>query len=286
MEMTSNSVASPVPSVANSLLSDTPVMEVISNYVTSAHMVEAVATVAVAAALISVGALAVPQNERPVFYQSTAAGDVVLDPSGSRELVKETVSGMMLFITCVFVPLALQLGLSAGFGFPNDVHNSCCVYLMAMSLVSLITGVAKRYCGYLRPNFYEGCAFDASTLECASYDADEFRRSFPSGHAAISFCGTRLISTYLRQTFAHPSSLTRPTPAASSYLKARFLPRFAGALCASPLLFAFFVSASRVADNFHFPADVAAGALVGWACAGFAHDLWFPPNNWYQPPAI
>ncbi len=41
-----------------------------------------------------------------------------------------------------------------------------------------------------------------------------------------------------------------------------------------PLFLSTFVAASRVHDNWHHPADVVAGALIGATCALVAYHLW------------
>lgn len=42
-----------------------------------------------------------------------------------------------------------------------------------------------------------------------------------------------------------------------------------------PMGIALFVAASRVSDNKHFPADVVAGAIIGYSIASFIYGLWW-----------
>jgi membrane-associated phospholipid phosphatase len=43
-----------------------------------------------------------------------------------------------------------------------------------------------------------------------------------------------------------------------------------------PILLAFFISASRVHDFWHHPADIVAGSTIGIGCAFIAHGMWYP----------
>jgi hypothetical protein len=55
--------------------------------------------------------------------------------------------------------------------------------------------------------------------------------------------------------------------------------RLISLVCYSPMLFAFFVAASRVVDNKHFPADVVGGAVLGGSVASLIFGIWFPKFN-------
>jgi membrane-associated phospholipid phosphatase len=52
--------------------------------------------------------------------------------------------------------------------------------------------------------------------------------------------------------------------------------RIISVLCYSPMLVAFFVAASRVRDNKHFPADVVGGSLLGGSISVLVFSVWFP----------
>ena len=61
----------------------------------------------------------------------------------------------------------------------------------------------------------------------------------------------------------------------SSRHRQRVGKRFISLLCLLPMMVSFFVAASRVHDNYHHPADVVAGSLIGFGCAKVIHGIWF-----------
>ena len=50
--------------------------------------------------------------------------------------------------------------------------------------------------------------------------------------------------------------------------------RIVSIFCLFLMLVAVFIGASRIHDNFHHPADVVAGSIVGFAVAKFVSDTW------------
>lgn len=141
----------------------------------------------------------------------------------------------------------------------------------ASMLAVLLVELGKGYVGRLRPNFASVCLNVPPTPDTAAiptiysdqqcptpykhllYDA---RRSFPSGHAALAVCGAAYFQLCLNR------ALPRFTPLKRTALYA---------LGWAVMTLAAWVAASRVVDNAHHVADVAAGALIGvWAaCAHF-----------------
>lgn len=112
----------------------------------------------------------------------------------------------------------------------------------------------KNYVGYLRPSFARSCvgeaAFqalgaDALTPKSAPCTGSGFesRRSFPSGHTSLAVGMGLYLQLYIMR-----AARARPLIAMVSYL---------------PMGAALFVSASRIVDNAHHPADVVAGAFLG-----------------------
>ena len=212
------------------------------------------------------------------------AGYVMLELRLDNELVDATVYIMMLFWLAVLLPLAVQCVLGATVGSRGDIYSTMCVYPFGLGLTLFVTLIIKRLCGYLRPNFYDWCHFDKETLECQIQGSnDEWRMSFISGHASLSFCGMMTISLYLLQRFGASSTVAMTevecdgVPFVLQYRAARpsRIKRAASVLSIAPMMLAFFISCSRVVDNFHHPADVVGGALLGTAMALFANGLWY-----------
>ena len=57
-------------------------------------------------------------------------------------------------------------------------------WLTATILCDCLTEFGKRFCGFLRPNFYSGCGWNETTHECAQA-FPEGRLSFPSGRELL-----------------------------------------------------------------------------------------------------
>jgi diacylglycerol diphosphate phosphatase/phosphatidate phosphatase len=76
----------------------------------------------------------------------------------------------------------------------------------------------------------------------------EGQKSFPSGHASISFAGMTWITLYLRAAFGVANNVHVTVPAL---------------IAASPLVISTWVSISRVRDRWHNTDDIAVGALIG-----------------------
>jgi len=290
---------------ANSIFSDKPFAETVVDYVTSFQLVELILCIVGGLGLVIVSRFVVPLRERMVFYREVAGGDIILDPSNSQDVVEDTISDTVLLITCMLLPLFFQLGISIGFGYGNDGHKTFCIYCIGFGLTLFITGCLKNYCGVFRPNFYDACGFNEETLLCTVEEAEQikYRKSFPSGHASFAFCGMALFTMYLRQTFANTALCEQEKQKREAIMSVRqrhiqqqqamsspsklqwqqSLMRLKVVLCYLPMLYAIFVASTRIADNFHFPADVVAGSLIGMGCAAFTHDLWYPSNNLHVP---
>lgn len=170
----------------------------------------------------------------------------------------------------------------------NRFHNTVCVYLAAVGLTQLLTDAIKNYVGYLRPIFYEVCIPNATYQTCTSdEDVQGARRSFPSGHASLSFCGLGLLSFFLEVNFgvkslrgtqyspvdASPADMDADT--LRSFQRTVAFARVASILSKSPLILSGFIAASRVVDNKHFPADVVGGSAIGLSIAWWIHGIWW-----------
>jgi diacylglycerol diphosphate phosphatase/phosphatidate phosphatase len=148
---------------------------------------------------------------------------------------------VLILVTVIFIVQVI-------FGFfakrdPYEIHNIFCLYAVALGSTFIITEVLKRYVGRLRPNFYEYCGFQTSTLECTNTSKkQDWRMSFPSGHSSTVFCTCVL---FVRYTWAYVSAKYTDPINRRPWLM----------LSLSPLLIAYFVAASRVYDNYHFVGD-------------------------------
>mmetsp|Transcript_31431 Transcript_31431/g.36144 ORF Transcript_31431/g.36144 Transcript_31431/m.36144 type:complete len:331 (+) Transcript_31431:114-1106(+) len=231
-------------------------------------------------------------NERGVPYQETANGDIILDLYLNREYMDDTIPDWLLVVLCMVLPFVVILAVSFYLKQKHDLYAGACSYLFAIGCTEFITSFVKEYVGYWRPNFYEYCGFDEDSMQCDGDHEKDSRRSFPSGHASISFCGMTMISLFfLGKIGLHPACFVLQnssdvryallprldnigTDQTSAYL---FKKRILSIISVLPMFIAIFVSASRVHDNKHHPADVIAGAIIGMICANFSYGLWYCP---------
>jgi membrane-associated phospholipid phosphatase len=212
---------------------------------------------------------------------------------------EETIPDYLLVLLALVLPLLLMIGTGIALGYYHsndrrhvalDVHSSLCTILIAFGSTAFFTNFFKYYVGYLRPNFYTMCNYDSATMTCNSNDDNimrEARKAFPSGHASASFCGLLCLGLYLagkvglnHHLSTRNSSDYHITTAVSPsrqhhapWRKFAFLSALGG-----PLFLSTFVAASRVHDNWHHPADVVAGSLIGASSALVAYHLWYVPN--------
>jgi len=222
-------------------------------------------------------------NIRPIPYQLTQAGDVLIDLALANELIPKseaTFPGPKLWFVSLWIPFCVSVILGAVFPLvvstlPNNtplhnVHAGVCTILVAIGLSELVTQTFKIYVGRLRPNFYQMCGFDTSTLACTNGDEMEMesRMSFPSGHSSLSFCGMMVLTLFLIGRVGLGRSIVPKTARGKG--KALLL------LSCSPLLLSFWIATSRLTDNWHHPSDILAGSALGSICGMISYHLFFP----------
>ena len=180
-----------------------------------------------------------------------------------------------------------------------EIHKVLCSWLLVVGLTIFITDVMKLYVGYLRPIFYDVCQPNENdNYETCANDVKQIRLSFPSGHASLSFAGFLLFSIQLERLYGISSlrrqrqrsvvtttsggeELTQYAPASPTSATTTTVPvdrvgllRLVSLLCYTPMLGAFYIAASRLVDNKHFPADVVGGATLGSAVAMLITSIW------------
>jgi len=225
--------------------------------------------------------------DRPIPYQNLQDGgnDYIRNLTYNLKEDGETCPTWALIIICA-ISFLIQLVLSVRVGNVGDVHATICVYIIAMCLTGCLTDGMKHYCGYLRPIFYEECEPNFETGVCAK-DSAYVRKSFPSGHASLSFCFMTLLTCYLVQRYGVTSRMTPYSSIISDGDKKEFmiqykvrqptyLQRIISLVSFIPMVLAFFVAGSRVHDNHHHPADIVGGAVLGTGISVYFHQVWFP----------
>lgn len=229
-------------------------------------------------------------HERPIPFQLIDTGEYVLNLSNNESFNGDTISNTWLFLLSFLFPLLFQLFLVTQcqkFGRLDGMHRTVCVYSLAHGLNDIVTETIKVFCGYLRPSFYQLCEPDDNYAYCTGSDAEDSRKSFPSGHASASFCGLTLLALFLHQQFGirsirkvqqtviHAGQGNRVARCQTAYTKPPLLYRAISVVALLPMTVALFVASSRVHDNKHFPADVTAGSVLGASIAVYVNALWF-----------
>ena len=117
------------------------------------------------------------------------------------------------------------------------------------------------------------------------------RESFPSGHAATALSSMTLLALFLLGK-VRGATRQRGLSAAVAHINRNsadhifhddciiwapsLISKVLAVLAVSPVCLGMFIATSRVRDNWHHPADVVCGGIIGACCALFAHGLWYP----------
>lgn len=227
-----------------------------------------------------------PPYQRPIPYQLLEnSNDYVLNLTINEIFKGDTISNVLLMVLSFILPLIIQLALSKTLGQAGDAHGTLCVYMIALGITILATEFVKLYAGYLRPNFYYLCEPTANFQECTTADVGDkynIRKSFPSGHGSVAFCGLTILTLYLHNRFGIPNyrrqkqeqnEIREGSSRGQPLHPAPF--RFISIFSLTPMALAIFIAASRIRDNQHFPADVVGGSVLGTSVAVFVYNLWF-----------
>jgi len=189
--------------------------------------------------------------------------------------VHERVPNSALFAIAFVAPLLLQWLINLA-TIRNwwDAHNSALGLVLSLSLAGAFTQAIKITVGRPRPDLIDRCNPDAQVVDptfglstvaiCHQSDRyiinDGFR-SFPSGHASLSFAGLTFLSLYIAGKL-HLFDTRGHAPKAWISL--------------FPLIGAALVAVSRTMDYRHHWQDVLAGSLLGIVAACFAYRQYFP----------
>jgi len=225
----------------------------------------------------------------PIPYQvMKSSGDVVLDFDLNHPLVDPPAipSGLLLH-SCVTLPLIIicmatmlirptTTTTTNGTPFRSTTHyyelqSGICAFFVAIGSSEGFTQLIKYFVLRKRPNFYQLCGFNTSTLQCEAplSRVQEAMFSFPSGHTSLSFCGMTFLVWFLLGRLARQLS----TSTISSPLKRKVMVYSCIAL---PWGYSTYVGATRIVDTWHHVDDVLAGCLLGTTCATIAYHLYHP----------
>ena len=184
---------------------------------------------------------------------------------------EDTVPNWALFVISAVVPVVLIAFLSRTYKRTSwDLHAA----LMALALGLLVTGfltqLVKVSVGRLRPDFLARCRPENNmpNAKCLGDPSvvEEGRKSFPSGHASLSFAGLSMLTFYI---LGKLQIIDRGQRALLAEWMLAFL----------PVVGALMVALSRVSDYRHHWQDVTVGSLLGLGLSYWAYNLYFEPLN-------
>lgn len=228
-------------------------------------------------------------RDRPIPYQYLEQSgeyikDLVHDESLNYVLC---INNFLLHLLAIFWPILFQIAWTLVIGneqnWFDELHAILCSNFSAMAMVWFVVYAIKCHVGYLRPVFYQYCEPSDDYQEC-TLKKDFIHYSFPSAHTSDSFCGMTILALFLDRTWRQYNVNRRLTLACDLgivqdiYLqkKVGYTERFVSLLCmVGPFSVACLVGCTRMYNNFHYPSDVLAGALLGSTISYYCYGLWF-----------
>ena len=213
--------------------------------------------------------LLVSLNMRPEPVQLVYPNITVLNPNHLAPFIPDSEASCPGALLIVLIVVAWVCVIALNRSTLPAALDAASVFALGQTLNGMLTAWFKRYCGYFRPNYLDGCGWSSTAGECTRQFL-EGRHSFPSGHASSSACAATLLTLTLL-------SRLRDSGAGWEDVALRLLAPL-------PLAVAGWVAASRVHDNWHHPADVAFGSALGAACAALICTLATAPSMSHVAP--
>lgn len=201
-------------------------------------------------------------------------------------------SGLIPAIACVAVPLLLSPAPATVKRRVYAANKALLGLLLSIALAMLLTDALKNLMGKPRPDMIGRCAPAEERLAaaqvgwglvswevCANLGSRELAdgfRSFPSGHASMSFAGLTYTTLFLASfIFNMQMPFARSIAPFSSATSAAVTPAahpkvpqmLTLAVVATPMLLATYVASTRWSDYRHHGFDVLFGAFEGVVCA-------------------
>ncbi|KAJ1973112.1 hypothetical protein H4R35_004292 [Dimargaris xerosporica] len=201
------------------------------------------------------------------------------DKSIQYPMKPDTVTPAMLIVVSFLVPIA-SVFVVAVFHRRSwfDLHQGWLGCMLALTMTIIVTHTIKITAGRHRPDFLSRCKLDLSdgntpedpiyglstTAICTQTNEKIMRegmKSFPSGHASLSFAGLTYLTLYL---------------AGKLHLYDQRGHTIKTFVVIMPLLGALLVAVSRTVDYRHHWQDVTVGSIIGIVCAYFAYRQYYP----------
>ena len=190
-------------------------------------------------------------------------------PSWTLPLVAGVVPAAFCLLAAFFFKFRNRRELEQeGYSFAHDAHNIILSTLQSCLLAICLTDPLKNYAGRLRPDYLDRLKrAHLSPLDltgiCDSTETEvmDGRRSFPSGHASISFAGWTVACLFV---FSRIPVRVRSTDV------------FWRVVILIPIMmFPSIVAVSRTRDNRHNFSDILAGSCIGVFAGVLIYSLHF-----------
>ena len=219
--------------------------------------------------------------ERPVDLKDTD----LMHPHMSN-----IVPNYLLIILAVLIPAAvgslwyLMIFLTGRVSLHDSLysfHLFLVSLFLSISLTMAATNLMKNWAGRLRPDFLDRCQYNMTTSVCTGDPSlvEDGRKSFPSGHASISFSGLGFLALWI-YGLVLAGIIVRPQNGQREENGQRYIPnrpvrawRFI--MPAIPLLLAAWVAITRTQQYIHHPTDVIAGSILGLVVAFLFYFLYY-----------
>ncbi|XP_055849615.1 phospholipid phosphatase 5 isoform X2 [Episyrphus balteatus] len=206
------------------------------------------------------------QIERiPPFKRKIFVDEVWLYRNPTTE---DYVSGKVFLIcTLIAPPIVILLNFLYSRN-RRDLGQGFYAYTLGITLCQFLTSLLKISVGRPRPDFLQRCFPDGIIGDFDHCTGDirvvnEGRKSFPSGHSALTFAGLCFISYYL----AGKLHIFNQRGRASGW---RLI------LSIAPLVFALEVAVSRTCDYHHHWQDVVVGSIMGICISYLCYRSYYP----------
>lgn len=173
-----------------------------------------------------------PITKKPFFLENQEI---------SKKLKTQSFSMKKLFVLLGFFPILFIFILSKDCFCILNIEN----YFLANSITALCCEIIKHFLGKHRPDFLERIKLEQNVFFIRNI-VDEGRLSFPSGHAAHSFCSVSFISMLVLENTE--INITKKQ-------KMFFI--------LNMFFVASFISITRVLEHFHHIEDVICGSFIG-----------------------
>jgi len=175
-----------------------------------------------------------------------------------------------LFLLAGVLPLCVLVAIQLLRPCRHELNQAILGLVSSLAITLCFICLVKNAVGRLRPDFLARCRPVDGRCTGEATMITEGRKSFPSGHTALSFGGLGYLSLYLAAKLAHRTS------SAGSLWKV--------CVAATPWLGALYIGLTRLEDYWHHWEDVLVGGIIGNLASYGCYRLRYPsPDQGSEP---